>query len=280
MLTSSITSMEGRRILPCLRCLCWRISRLSEMNSEALLSLCVILLSTILSGSKILSDTPISVVMSSSLLKKHCTVSISCFKTGNSQTTWRCWWVKPQSMIQEFLTQFYKSSKWMNIYKKPLMEDTLTNTWNEYQNTWKRLSPTFISPLWINLMKYQKKKLIKTSRKTASEVMTCLSRKIISSMRKKDYGDTLSIGTVSKNKTPEETNSLNPFKKVTLKTPHKANKLNYKRKEIISWISFTWETLKRRFRKSKLKSQCHYQKQWRRQRWRKNNWQRETCQRI
>jgi hypothetical protein len=61
-----------------------------------------------------------------------------------------------------------------------------------------------------------------------------LSKKIISSTKKRDYGDILSTGTASKNNKPDETSSSNPYKKETSKTPPKVKKLSYKRKEIIS----------------------------------------------
>lgn len=182
--------------------------------------------------------------------KKYFTVWISCSKIKTFHHIWWCLWVKSLPAIQKLLSQFFKSSKWINIFKKLLMVAILINISKPFLNISKKLLLTFLSLLLKSSIKCQKDKSQKTWRKIILEVMMFSLKKIISSIKKKVFGDIWSIGTASNNKVIKEVNLLSPSPNLTtVKINLKVKKLNYKKKETQLLITFTWQILRKKYKK-------------------------------
>lgn len=181
---------------------------------------------------------------------KYFTVLTSCSKIKIFHHTWWCLWVKSLPAIQKLLSQSFKSSKWINIFKKLLMVAILINISKPFLNISKKLLLTFLSLLLKSSIKCQKDKSQKTWRKIILEVMMFSSKKIISSIKKKVFGDIWSIGTASNNKVIKEVNLLSPSPNLTtVKINLKVKKLNYKKKETQLLITFTWQILRKKYKK-------------------------------
>lgn len=76
------------------------------------------------------------------------------------------------------------------------------------------------------------------------------SKKIIFSIKKKDFGGILLIGTALKNKVTREPNLLSPLRSsITVKINLKVKRLKFKRKETLLLIIFIWLTLRKKFKK-------------------------------
>lgn len=140
---------------------------------------------------------------------------------------------------------------------------------------------TFHSLSFKNSTKCQKDKWQKTWNKITSEVMMCYSKKIISSIKKKDFGGIWLIGTVLRSKVIKEANLLSQSQSLTtVKINLKVKKLNYKRKETLLLTIFIWPIFRKKFKKSKLKKLFPFQRLSSKEKWKKNSWHKVTYLKI